>query len=294
MKTLRILWIDDQQDVAQTIAGAALLRPFSFSFSGSAEEGLEAVRTGSFDLVLADLSMPPGRWGGLWFLEQLKASGNSHPPVIVVSGEGGQLETIKALRLGACDYVIKEHAAEELASRIQSSLAFANGGRGADHELLGMIRAGESDQLEFKSTLRFNLKANKTDPIIELQVIKTIAGFMNSNGGVLLIGVSDEGSILGLDADRFQDMDALQLHFWNRIRSAIGAEFVEFIHATPKECQGRWIFRVDCSRSPRPAFVTWKESSGGKSEEYFYVRAGPQTEAMSPSQIVAYTRDHFG
>lgn len=294
MKQLRILWIDDQEDVARTIASAPLLEPHAFFFSKSAEDGLQAVRDDRFDLVLADLSMPPGRWGGLWFLEQLQASGIGHPPVIVVSGEGGQLETIKALRLGASDYVIKEHAAEELASRIQSSLAAAGSSPGTGEELLRLIGGGESGRLEFKSTLRFNLKANKIDAFIELQVIKSIAGFLNSNGGVLLIGVGDDGSILGLDSDRFQDLDALQLHFWNRIRSAIGSEFVEFIHATARECCERWVLLVDCSRSPRPVFVSWKESPNAKAEEHFYVRAGPQTEELSPSQIVAYSRDHFG
>jgi DNA-binding response OmpR family regulator len=293
VKQLRILWIDDQEDVARTIAGAPLLHPFEFSFSRSAEEGLQAIRDGAYDLVLADLSMPPGRWGGIWLLEQLKAGAVSHPPVIVVSGEGGQLETIKALRLGASDYVIKEHAAEELVSRIQNSLAAASGSHGQGEELLRLIDSGESGRLEFKSTLRFNLKANKIDPVIELQVIKSIAAFLNSDGGVLLVGVGDDGSILGLDADRFQDLDALQLHFWNRIRSAIGAEFVEFIHATARECRQRSVLQVDCSRSPRPVFVSWKESANSKAEEHFYVRAGPQTEELSPSQIVAYSRDHF-
>src|ERR1044071_7072964 len=102
MTRIRVLWADDQTDVAATLAG--LLPPeahVTHVSDGSAAVDELAVR--SYDVLIVDLAMPPGDWGGLWLLEQL-ASRGVVVPAIVLSGEGSQIETIKAMRLGA-DYV---------------------------------------------------------------------------------------------------------------------------------------------------------------------------------------------
>ena len=73
---------------------------------------------------------------------------------------------------------------------------------------------GESDSLEFKSSARWNMRAGKRDDAMETVIAKTVAAFMNSGGGTLLIGVDDDGRLIGLgpdyatlktpDADRFE------------------------------------------------------------------------------------------
>ncbi len=67
------------------------------------------------------------------------------------------------------------------------------------NELLGLIARGESVKQEFKSTLRRNLRTRENDSRIEDSVLKTIAAFCNTEGGVLLIGVQDNGNILGIE-----------------------------------------------------------------------------------------------
>jgi hypothetical protein len=97
------------------------------------------------------------------------------------------------------------------------------------NEIRNLIRAGESSSLEFKSTMRTNLKNEKPGKEIELAWLKAVVGFMNSDGGILLIGVSDDGEILGLDADNFANEDKCRLHFKNLINTHIGVEFTRFI-----------------------------------------------------------------
>lgn len=119
---MRILWADDQPDVAQTF------RPLLSSLEAKiidvrdGEEALQRLTDGFFDLAILDLMMPPGTWGGLWVLEKMQATG-IHVPVLVLSGEGSQPETIKALRLGARDYVRKEEVEVELLERISALAA---------------------------------------------------------------------------------------------------------------------------------------------------------------------------
>ncbi|MHC5083377.1 MAG: AlbA family DNA-binding domain-containing protein, partial [Planctomycetota bacterium] len=76
-----------------------------------------------------------------------------------------------------------------------------------DGELIDTINTGEGDQLEFKSTLRWNLKANRPGKEIEISALKTIVAFLNSEGGSLIVGIEDNGNILGIEADNFPNED---------------------------------------------------------------------------------------
>lgn len=285
---MRVLWVDDQTDVARMFASVLQLNGADISFAADGEAGLLLIKDDNFDVVLADLAMPPGRWGGLWLLEQLKSLDNP-PPVIVVSGEGAQSETIQAIRLGAADYVTKEKIEEELPDQIQRLLT----AQSAPLPYLKLIASGESQTLEFKSTLRTNLHTKKADPIIELAVIKTIAAFLNSGGGTLLVGVNDEGDLLGTALDSFTNSDKFQLHFWNLIRDSIGNEFLEFVTAKLVTVKEVSIFSVSCKPSKRPVFVRWKFPGDSRHQELFFVRAGPQTEQLGTRQAVSYISDHF-
>src|SRR5690606_7134738 len=66
-----------------------------------------------------------------------------------------------------------------------------------------LIKRKESKTLEFKSTLRWSLKDdNQDDEGVTHAVLKTIAAFLNTEGGGLLIGVADDGSVVGIEHDR--------------------------------------------------------------------------------------------
>ncbi len=67
--------------------------------------------------------------------------------------------------------------------------------------LTDLLKAGESAVLEYKSSLRWDLKLQKYNADLIKVVFKTIAGFMNVEGGTLLIGVDDSGTVLGVEYD---------------------------------------------------------------------------------------------
>ncbi|MCP4400929.1 MAG: ATP-binding protein, partial [bacterium] len=91
--------------------------------------------------------------------------------------------------------------------------------------ILQVIERGESTRLEFKSTIRWNLKTNKAGKGIEIAWLKTVAAYLNSEGGTLLLGVRDDGEVLGLEADNFQNEDRLLLHVNNLLKQHVGLEF---------------------------------------------------------------------
>lgn len=144
------------------------------------------------------------------------------------------------------------------------------------------ISAGESPTLEFKSTMRTNLKTGKYGKEIELAWLKGVVAFMNSDGGIVLIGVGDDGDILGIEPDGFASEDKCRLHFRNLVNNHIGADLARYIHLSVCVLDEKTVLMVECERVREPVFLKI-----GKSEE-FYVRSGPSSMKLSISQTVNY------
>lgn len=154
---------------------------------------------------------------------------------------------------------------------------------------LELIHMGEDYNLEFKSSLRWNLKTGRKDPAIEHACLKTISAFLNSGGGTLLIGVRDDGSLQGIESDGFPKKDKFSLHLWNLIESSLGHDIGPFIHTSFERISRRTICIVHCAKSPRPVFLNQK----GFDEE-FYVRIGPSSERLNIQEALKYIEHRFG
>jgi len=118
---MKILWADDQTDVVNTLG--SILAPLSAKivYVKNGNEAVQKIITDYFDILLLDLKMPPDEWGGLWALKEIRKF-NQKIPVIIISGEGTQSETIKALRLGAQDYVTKDKVHADLLQQVETAL----------------------------------------------------------------------------------------------------------------------------------------------------------------------------
>jgi hypothetical protein len=150
-----------------------------------------------------------------------------------------------------------------------------------------LIAAGEGDAIEFKSTLRTNLHTREKDPKIELMVLKTIAGLLNSRGGSLVVGVADDGAAVGLDADGFPNEDKLSLHLVNLLKDRIGGEHAVSIHPRFDDFDGVRVLVVDCEPSRAPVWVT------DGTAERFFVRYGPSTQELVGAEANDYIRQRF-
>ncbi len=155
----------------------------------------------------------------------------------------------------------------------------------SETELLQLIEAGESDRVEFKSTLRWNLKSDKPGKEIELASLKTIAAFLNSDGGILFVGVDDDGNPLGIELDRFPNHDRYLRHFGSIFNQHIGLDFAEHVRFAIRQVKGKDIFVVQCLPSPRPVFLKHKE------QEMFFIRSGPASRQLSMSQLLQYVKE---
>jgi len=106
--------------------------------------------------------------------------------------------------------------------------------------------------------------------------LKTIAAFLNTDGGDLLIGVGDNGSIIGIERDQLENDDKFMLHLTQVVRNGLGDRAGTCIDPKTQIVQGKTICIVACQRSPEPVFLKWKGIEASI-EGDFFVRNGPGT-----------------
>ena len=137
---------------------------------------------------------------------------------------------------------------------------------------------------EFKSSLRYHIHKKQHDEVITHACLKTIAAFLNSDGGVLLIGVEDSGEICGIEHDGFPNDDKFLLHLYNYIQEWLGNQHASKIKTDMMTLKGKRICRVEC----QPCSGEWAYLKR-KGEEEFLVRVGPSSKPLLPSEILPYT-----
>jgi len=163
-----------------------------------------------------------------------------------------------------------------------------------------MIIEGEHDGLEFKSTMRWDTKQNCLNKVLEKIILKTIAAFNNGygDGGTLIIGVDDDGNILGLDNDlstlKGDDIDAYELHLRNLVNAEFGIEYTASnIQVKFHEVLGQMVCAVTVSKGIIPLFVKNADKNGTKIEKFF-VRSGNASDIINnPSEISKYIEKRF-
>ncbi len=177
--------------------------------------------------------------------------------------------------------VIAEGYATIMTGEIEEDLA------AAEFDLSKVVMTGESEAVEFKSTLRINLHTGGKDPRMELAVLRTLAGFLNTNGGTLVVGVSDDGSPVGIQADEFDNEDKMNLHLVNIVTSRMGIAAMTAMHVHFEDHDDFRVMVVRCQKAPTPVFVKDGDL------ERFYIRTGPATTELSPSQTQNYIKQRF-
>jgi serine/threonine protein kinase len=221
------------------------------------------------------------------------------------------------------------------ADLLESCVAYERDDRPADTEAvlrwLGDIRqasdldtllaAEESETIEYKSSLLHGYgdpdpdlealmrlgtltsdRASKiTEKRLQWSVTKTVAAFLNTHGGTLLIGVDDKHNVVGIEADfahlgKNQDSDAWLLSLHDLVLQRLGADVWNAMRTSLVTHQDRTVAIITC---PRRSIETWHhggvvDSYGGvDKEEHFYVRTGNATDEVKGPELVKWIREHW-
>ncbi len=161
-----------------------------------------------------------------------------------------------------------------------------------------LVKRNENKNLEFKSTLRWDLRENRVNPRLEEVAMKTVAAFSNGDGGILVIGVDDNETVLGLEPD-FNSLkkfgaDYFEIHLRNLLNTQFGISFTtNNITVDFPELSEHQICVIQVEKGQEPVYVTLVDKSGKKSEK-FYVRSGNSSqEIKSLSELNLYISKRF-
>ena len=147
-----------------------------------------------------------------------------------------------------------------------------------------LIEKGECDYIEFKKSIhKFNKKA----------IVKTLASFMNLNGGTILCGVHDESNeITGLNINQ-KGFDEIQKMINVEIRKKLGLNYLQYVTYDFEKVQDKKVIRIDCGSSNTPVFYK-KMDKNGSEREYFVVRSGSENITIKKtSEIIKYVQERF-
>ena len=201
--------------------------------------------------------------------------------IIETNNKLGQLQaTVNELK---SELSINPHSAHDILKKFDS-IAGPLIRLSTEDEILATIRKGENKKIEFKQTFSKNMHTGQKDKEIEKSSLKNIVGFLNSDGGILLIGVSDSGEVTGVGDDFYQSKDRYLLNFKNALSSKIGSEFYSLINYDVFEILGKKILRVVCKPCKKACFYDVRE---------FYVRTNPATDRLEGQKLIDYVDERF-
>lgn len=179
----------------------------------------------------------------------------------------GSIGAVLAIVIGA--YSRAFNAQQRRASGLQKEL---------DMSLCRLVTAGESERLEFKSSLRWDLRKKESNKALEKVIAKSVAGLMNHNRGSLLIGVDDDGSTLGIETDyqalKHKNSDGFERAVIDLIRATLGAHACTLIHCQFPQLDNRQICRIVVEQADSPVYF-----QDGKVARYM-VRTGNSTREL--------------
>lgn len=225
---------------------------------------------------------PPSNYIGDFEKEnsQINKSLNSH--LIDLNGYGIESDDYETFLQARSKTIFSE-----LKSRIELSHK-----EPVNEYLTELILAGESDLVEFKSTLRYDLREKIVNKKLEYVIAKTIAAFLNSKGGHLFIGIDDNQNALGLkdDIDTLSDksIDGFERQFIEVFKKYIGNEFSTHIKITFPNYSDTKICHIKIAKSSKPVFIK------NESSEDFFIRSGCSSQPLSREQQSAYEKEHWG
>jgi DNA-binding response OmpR family regulator len=304
-----ILLVDDNAINLKMLHQSLEGQSYKLLSARSGEDALRIAEKANPDLILLDIMMPG--IDGYETCARLKANEVTRNAVIIfLTALQATKDKVRGLSLGAVDFITKPFDPDEIIARVarqlevhhqhkilleqnhqladqlekalqSSSSDFAN----SYQQIKSLLSSGESDRVEFKSTLRWNLKTGRSEKGIEKAWLKSVVAFLNTDGGILLVGVGDDGHILGTDADQFENDDKYLLHLNNLIQGHIGLEFSSFIRFHLVAVDEKKVLLSECQPSPSAVFLTI-----GK-EEGFYVRVGPGSRRLSTSEALTYVKN---
>ncbi|NQT65297.1 MAG: DUF262 domain-containing protein [FCB group bacterium] len=202
------------------------------------------------------------------------------------------IENIEDFGIFSDDYsVFLKRRANVIFKALKSRIELKHKENIQDAKLKELILIGENENLELKSTLRYDIRENTLNRKLESVIAKTISAFLNCEGGVLIIGVDDFGNVLGLEKDietlSKKDIDGFELHLRQVIKKYLGSSYEKYLKITFPKIDDKVICHIKISKSGKPVFVTFEGNDN------FFVRIGNSSIPKNREEQSEYEKLHW-
>lgn len=282
MEKQRILVVDDDDKWLRTV-NLILGSRYELDLVTDPCEAVSLVKSSFFALAILDQRIS-SEVSGISLFTQLRTI-QSDLRGIILTGYAELEDGVDSMKIdGVSDYISKGRG--DLANQLQVCV------ENAIHEIdrisiSALIAKGESGELEFKSSARWDMRQGKVNREMGLVIIKTVAGFLNSElGGVLLIGVDDSGKVVGLQHDyrtlSKQNRDGFENFLMTLLLDAYGQDVAPLIRIDFHDIQGNEVCRISIRPAFRPVFL--------REGEQLYIRTANSTHALSTREAIEYCK----
>ena len=149
----------------------------------------------------------------------------------------------------------------------------------------------ETERVEFKSSAYYSYRPNVPVWVITESVVKTVAGFLNAEGGVLAVGIADDGEILGIQPDldlKNMDADRYVNALTTVIERSLGSLASTMTKIQVQDADGVQVALVHVAPSPDPIYA--KVSKGNR---VFFVRVSNSTRVLEGPDLVGYVNQRW-
>lgn len=179
--------------------------------------------------------------------------------------------------------------AERIYTELKNRIELKHEVDSKEEELHELILKGESDKVEFKASLRYDYVENTLNKKLEYVIAKTISAFINTDGGELIIGIHDNGTILGLENDyksfSKSNKDGFELHLINLIKKYLGEELASYIKISFPVIEDKEICRVKLTKRKKLVVI---ENEG---KQDVFIRLGCSSQPLDRKKQSDYEDD---
>ena len=285
----RILVVDDLPDVRATLSGLLSDEGYDVRSASSRVEALQLVDAERFHVAVLDVRLDEtdeDNQDGLLLMHDIREK-DPTVAIIILTGYANVKMVREALQpdregVSPAFGFLEKSEVGQLPEYVK---------RAFERSVFDLIAQGENDRAEFKSSMRWDFKKSRINKSLQEVIAKAIAGMLNNEGGILLIGVADDGAIVGIEQDlktlRKSNLDGFQLALTDIVKARLGIEYMPYIHPRFELVDGKHVCVVSIDKSPTPVFLAIGDV------HKFWVRTGNSTRSLDVKAATRYIQAHW-
>ena len=292
----RVLIVEDLPDVRATLSGLLSDEGYDVRSASSRVEALQILEAERFHVAVLDVRLDEAdedNQDGLLLMHDIREK-DPTVAIIILTGYANVKMVREALQPGpegvspAFGFLEKSEV-DQLLEYV--NCAFERAVLNATTAVGDLIAQGENDHVEFKSSMRWDFETNGVNKRLREVIARTIAGMLNSEGGILLIGVADDGTVLGIEKDlqtlHKKNADGFQLILTDIVKNYLGIEYMPYVRTRFEFIDGKRICVVSIEKSPMPVFLATGDV------HTFWVRMGNSTRILDIKAATRYIQTHW-